>query len=269
MNLAINYSTQAASLVTQGKVKVDRFKCPEWPDMIAEAIQLRPVAVHFKLEAGRGKLDGKNWGKVSHFLQLTNTPYVNFHLESRVDDFQDIPLDTTDPCYKEQIIERMVTDLNMAAREFGADRVIGENVPYRGPAGKILRPAAEPSIIQRVLAETGCGLLLDISHARIAAHYLGMEEHLYISQLPVERIREMHFTGVQCPDGYWQDHLAAVEEDWQALDWTIQHIRGGEWPKPWLLAFEYGGVGEKFASRSEPLVIEVQTARIHNVIRDL
>jgi len=52
--LRINYSTQAADLLKQGKIQVERFKCPDWPDMIAEASQLCPVAVHVNLKAGVG-----------------------------------------------------------------------------------------------------------------------------------------------------------------------------------------------------------------------
>ena len=36
-----------------------------------------------------------------------------------------------------------------------------------------MRPSVEPEVITRVVEESGCGLLLDISHARIVANYLG------------------------------------------------------------------------------------------------
>ncbi len=211
-------------------------------------------------------MDGKAWDQARRLLDLTDTPYINLHLESRAEDFPEMPLDTTDPGHQEAILFRMIEDLNIVAREFGADRVIGENVPYRDVAGKILRPSVEPAVIQHALAETGCGLLLDLAHARISAHYLGMEMAAYLDALPVHRLREMHFTGVQSQDDLLQDHLAAVEEDWQALDMAVERLRNGDWPRPWMLAFEYGGVGEKFAWRSDPQVIETQGQRLWNKI---
>ena len=69
MLLSINYSNQAAQLYKQEKIFIDRFKCPDWPDMIAEAKELRPIDVHFSLKAGRGKLEKVNWDEVSRLME--------------------------------------------------------------------------------------------------------------------------------------------------------------------------------------------------------
>ena len=52
MQLAINYSLQALELRNEGRIRFDRFKCADWPDMIADARRHAPVYVHFPLEAG-------------------------------------------------------------------------------------------------------------------------------------------------------------------------------------------------------------------------
>jgi hypothetical protein len=114
-----------------------------------------------------------------------------------------------------------------------------------------------------VVQETGCGLLLDIPHARIASHYIGMDEREYLAGLPVERIREMHITGLHVNQyGYLQDHLGMLDTDWPSLDWVLERIRGGEWGRPWMMAFEYGGVGEKFAWRRDPQVMQRDVAKL-------
>jgi hypothetical protein len=56
INLAINYSPQAAQLMAECRIEFDYFKCPDWPGMISEAQKLKPVAVHFTLIAGNGSL---------------------------------------------------------------------------------------------------------------------------------------------------------------------------------------------------------------------
>ena len=57
MHLAINYSSAAAKLVQDGKINIDYFKTPDWDWMVEEAKTLRPVAVHFTLEAGNDNLE--------------------------------------------------------------------------------------------------------------------------------------------------------------------------------------------------------------------
>jgi len=263
MKLAVNYSSQAAGLLEQGRIELDLFKCPDWPWMIAEARRLRPVAVHFTLTAGNGNLDKADWSLVERLKEETGTPYVNLHLDPSVKHFPGIPPDAPEPWQSEQIIERLRADLDLVVRRFGPEKVIAENVPYRGPDGKAMRPAVEPEVITHLLEETGAGLLLDISHARIAARVLGRDEHDYMQALPVHRLKELHFTGLHQLDDRLQDHLSILETDWPALDWVFERIRLGEWAEPWLLAFEYGGVGEKFAWRSDPAVMEEQIPQLY------
>lgn len=269
MKLAINYSHEAATLFSQGNLPIDRFKCPDWPDMIAEASQLCPVAVHFNLKAGTGRLKDTAWDQVAHWIEQTGTPYVNLHLDPVKADYPGLPADTPEEQQVNQVIERMLEDVAAVVDRFGAQQVIAENVPYRGSSGKTLRPAVEPDIIRRIVAETGCGLLLDISHARIAAHHLGMDEREYMLQLPVYNLRELHFTGLHNLDGKLKDHLSVLDTDWPVLDWVLERIRTGEWPRPWLLAFEYGGVGEKFAWRSDAQVIATQTPLLYQAVKDI
>lgn len=268
MLFAINYSTQAAQLCMEGRLELDRFKCPDWPEMIAEAQKLRQVAVHFTLKAGRGKTRKANWDQVASWLEQTGTAYVNLHLEPRPEDYAGMPVDTVEPSHQQQVLERTLEDVWLAVQRFGAQRVIVENAPYR-PRGNLLRPAAEPEYLTQVVQQTGCGLLLDISHAMISAHHLGLSMQEYLLRLPVQRLAELHFAGVHNQDGWLQDHLPALPADWEALSWVLQRIQSGAWPHPWLLAFEYGGVGEKFADRSDMRVIETQGGRLYRMIQEM
>jgi uncharacterized protein (UPF0276 family) len=259
-----------AKLVKEENLPIQRFKCPDWPWMIEEAMRLKPVAVHFTLRAGSGKLHETDWEAVERLMQQTGTPYVNLHIEPLESDFPNLPVDTDDPAHIARITGRLVQDVNVVVERFGADRVIAENVTYYGPGcpetiqrQPILRPGVLPQVIRSLLEETGCGLLLDIPHARIAAHYLGVDEKEYFSSLPMERIKELHVTGLHTiENGYLQDHLPMLESDWPSLDWVLERIRKGEWGKPWMLSFEYGGVGDQFEWRSDPGVIAVQVPQL-------
>jgi len=265
MQFAINFSHSAAQLFQTGRLALDRFKTPNWPDMVAEAGQYTPVAVHFSLKAGRPSPQASDWDAIQAFLDQTGTPYVNIHLEVETKDLPDLPQETDHSNHRTRVLEQMLNGVQAVVDHFGAKRVIAENTPYR-PGSRVLRPSADPHIIREVIETTGCGLLLDIPHARISAHYLGMNEQAYLTQLPTDRLREMHFTGVVRSNGWLQDHQPAQPDDWQARDWVLGRIRCGDWAQPWMLAFEYGGVGGKFAENSDPQVIETQGNQLYQKI---
>lgn len=266
MKLAVNYSLPASKLAMDDHLPIDYFKCPDWPWMVEEAAVIKPVAVHFTLNAGSGRLDKTDWLLVENLLQQTGTPYVNIHIDPLNKDFPDLAVDTTDRSDIRSVTERLIHDVSVVVDRFGAERVIAENVTYYGADDpkiashdKTMRPGVLPEVIHQLLDETGCGLLLDIPHARIASYYLGMDEGEYFSSLPVDRIKEMHVTGLTMQDnGYLLDHLAMYDHDWIRLDWVLERIHQGDWSTPWMLAFEYGGVGKKFEKRCDPVVISSQ-----------
>ena len=266
MKLAINYSPAAAELYRQGKIVVDAFKVPDWPDLVAEARRLCPPAVHFTLLAGDGRLAQADWSLVDRLLAETATPYINVHIEAHARDHPEIPAEATEQSLIEPVLDNLRQDIQCVVSRYGAERVIAENIPYHGAGSDHLRACVDPQVITSLLEETGCGLLLDIAHARISAHYLGMTDTAYLEQLPVQRIREMHFAGLHTTPNGLQDHLSALPEDWKLLEWVLERIRSKEWGAPWMLAFEYGGVGAPFAWRTDPAVIAEQVPRLYEMV---
>jgi len=226
--------------------------------------------VHFDLDVGDGRLQRKDWEPVERLLQETGTQFVNLHLGPEAKDFPGYPVDTPEPNQQQQVTQRMLADVQAVVRRFGPRRVIVENVPYRAKKkGKVLRPGVEPEVIRKIVAETGCGLLLDISHARIAANALGMDEKEYMESLPVDSLRELHFTGLHLIEGELRDHLPILPADWPVLEWVLEKIRLGHWAMPWMLAFEYGGVGEKFDWRTDSAVIADQVPRLYEMVKNI
>ncbi len=263
MQFTINYSTQASALLQAGKIEIDRFKCPPWSDLVAEARQVAPVYVHFDLRAGNGKLAAGevDFDEIERFLIETDTPYVNVHLL-----IKDGAVQSAD-----EALERMAADIEAAARRFGAERIIAENIPYRANradeiGGKYARECVEPAVIRAVLDATGAGLLFDLSHARITAQSLGIDLQSYIDSLPLERMSEMHVTGLGEIDGIVTDHLPLQADDWAHFETFMGRI-GRDARDPWCLAFEYGGIGERFAARSDLTVIAEQVPRLFAISR--
>ena len=268
MKFALNYSPQAAALLDEGRIQIDLYKCPDWPDLIAEAEKQRPVYVHFPLIAGRANTEKVGWSKIEHLLNTTETPYINTHLAPNAHDLG-IPLDTLNPAHKEQLIEVMLRDIAPLVQRYGKDKIILENCIW-DEEWAIARPLLEPELIRFMVEETGCGFLMDTAHAIASARYFGVDERDYISRLPVRQLRELHITGLKCDDsGIWVDHFAMNESDWTINEWVIEQIRAGKWGKPWVLAFEYGGIGPLFDYRSESSVIAEQVPRLYKMAKSV
>ncbi len=271
MQLAINYSPAASQLVQAGQIDIDYFKTPDWDWLIEEAGKLRPVAVHFTLDAGNDSLGEVKWDKLERQLEATQTPFVNLHLDARQSYYPKFATDTADPSEVAFVTHTILSDIQQAVVRFGHERVIIENSPYQGLPGNTMRLCVQPDLISHVIDETNCGLLLDISHAIITARHLEIDPVDYITQLPVGRIKELHFAGIHKNEltGQMMDHLSIQEEDWRWLDWVLGHTTSGDWSSPWLLAFEYGGVGEPFTWRSDPQVIAEQVPAIYQRLSSL
>lgn len=267
MEFALNYSPQAADALHAGVLHLDRFKCPPWDDLATTAEALLPIYIHFPLRTGA--LAEVDWGSIERWLARTGTPNINVHLYLTA---KDLPGAETQPpaVVAERVEAQLTADLALLASRFGAERVIGENIPFgrRSDEKAALRACAEPEVITRVLQASGCGLLLDVAHATIAAASMGLTPLRYIGALPLERTREVHVTGVRPNDeGVLHDHLAFTEDDFTTTGAALRLLfqRGGQ---PWATACEYGGIGPNFDWRSEYDVIVGDAARLRAILAE-
>jgi uncharacterized protein (UPF0276 family) len=157
--------------------------------------------------------------------------------------------------------------LDAMVKRFGAERVVAENVIYRGEAGQYLRPSVDPRLISEVIAEAGCLFLLDMAHAVISCSYLG-EAHVdrYISALPCDLLGELHITGAVHDGNRLRDSMPLTECDWDLAQWCIQNAFNGSWRKPWVTSLEYGGIGPTYDWRNDPVVIESELRRLGTLL---
>lgn len=274
MRFALNYSPQAEELLDARAIDIDLFKCPARPDLVRDAQRRKPAYVHFALEVGGAEF-APDWRAIEALRAATATRCINVHLTAATGDYPDIPIMSQNPDHQSRILEQAILQVRELAAHFGTENVMVENDTYHAEARaslSVMRPAAEPGLLSALLRETGCGLLLDIDHARVSAHYMGMPLQAYIAQLPTDRLRELHMTGTRPhpQEGWLQSHHPMQEEDWRIFDWALKRIRSGAWARPEIYAFEYGGVGdEKFYRPSEKAVIAEQVPVLRGKIAAL
>ena len=270
MRFAINYSPQAEQLWQEGRIQVDLFKCPDWPDLIAQVSAIHAVYAHCMLFAGPCEQPKLDLDLLQHWLEATDTLVVNTHLWMTKSHFAPGELITT-----EAVIERAVRDVELLGERFGNERIVVENVPYptEGWYSEQLAEIADPTVLSEIVRRTGCGLLLDTAHAIRACEGTGRSSvKAYLNALPVQALRELHIVGILPePDelGMRHDHFEMTEADWEIAEWVIEQIRRGCWAEPDTLAFEYGGVGERFAWRSDPRVIAEQAPRLYELAKSV
>jgi uncharacterized protein (UPF0276 family) len=299
VKFAVNYSSAAADLFRGGQIEVDRFKCPAWPDLIAMAQKLHPVYVHLPLRVGAGLGEAINtetrqpadWRQLEPLLPRTDTPQVNVHLAPLTHDFPGLPVDTADPAHAEMLFEHALRDVRALVARFGPERVVVENAD--DGKGAILRAALQPNFIRRIVEAAGCGFLLDLAHARVVAHSLGMDARAYITRLPLEHTNEIHLAGIQPFAGRWLalmhqpgltkedlgwfagltpghllDHLPLVDGDWEFYTWALEQVHRGAWGRPWIATLEYGGVGRLWELLTDRAALAEQVPRLWALVKN-
>jgi hypothetical protein len=58
------------------------------------------------------------------------------------------------------------------------------------------------------------------------------------------------------------------QKDWEVLDWALKNIKDGKWRKPKIVAFEYGGVGEVFAWRTNIDILQTQVPLLYRMVHE-
>ncbi len=289
---AVNFSRPLEALRTAGEVRLDRYKLPAWPELIAEVETLHPAYIHLPLNAGTGTGVIMNtetdqpvdWPWIEAIAEQTGTPNINIHLDVRQEAAPEVDPDSIRAEDGRKMARRFIRDVETAVARYGTERVIVENDPYQ--PGWTPKAAVLPETIQAVTQATGCGLLLDLSHAWLSAHYLGMDVRTYIEMLPVDRLHEIHVSGVQPLVGRWleaarsqgwslvehvagkpMDHLPLVPENWALLDWAMERIRVGAWRRPWIVSMECGGIGGLFEAFTDTDILAEQTPRLYEAVQ--
>jgi uncharacterized protein len=260
MKFAVNYSLPLIRLLRAGSISIDLIKCPDWEGLVREAQAYGEITIHFDLEVGLGNTFQADFSRIKALMESTFTPHVNTHLVTP----RQFDLHSRDE--RRQISTLWRDEIQLMIDHLGADAVAIEHHPYTA-ANPNIQPAANTEIFSQVLHDTGCMLLLDLAHARITADTLGVDVRDYISAMPIDRLVEMHITGIKTHSGVLTDHFELQGEDWLTFKWALDEIQAGKWRKPEIVAFEYGGIGQTFVWRTDEKVLKTQVPILSEMVK--
>lgn len=240
IRLAANWSQALEKLLGKVQAPVDFLKIPLERDaraQLAQARGLKPVLLHGWGPSYRtGMMDIPAVDELRELIAASGTPYLSVHLDFQPEDFDGEP-------NQNAALER-VTKSVQNLREITGLEILLENMPTYAWSERP-RFVTDPEFIRAALDASGAGFLLDIAHARVAAHHRHEDERTYLNNLPLERALEIHVSGPRLErDGLRDRHLPMTDTDYALLEHVLERAKHAL-----TITLEYGGILDEGKTR--------------------
>ncbi|MCQ3932860.1 MAG: hypothetical protein DPW16_20615 [Chloroflexi bacterium] len=233
-----------------GQVQVDFLKVGPWIglDRMFDRAKHYPILLHLHHPL-IGHSIQPELVTIQQWIDQTHPSFVSFHLDvppSRI--FRlwkkagiPVPI-VTRPRATHQAIENIqllqtTLSISVAVENQAYHRRMGHDYPV------------DPLFINEVIHQTECHLLLDLGHARVSSAMRGESANEYISQLPLNRVIELHVSGPGMYRGRLRDlHHPLAEADYELLRFTLERC-----PNLQVVTLEYYGPAELLVSQLQRL----------------
>jgi uncharacterized protein (UPF0276 family) len=240
VELAVHYFSELLALAQDPEIDFAYVKIGDWLEEAAFEVLADSLRKRFLYHARSLVRDSAAETRelITHlggWQQRTGCAWLSAHLDYYTDNEVDAILHVGSQGYRydvEQSFARICEAAKIVAAQLPVPLFL-ENVPNWPWPGEI-DVGVRPDFICRVLDETGCDLLLDMAHARIAAAALDCDPEDYLQQLPLGRVVEIHVSGPRHESGAWLDcHEPLQDEDFALLEWLLQRTQ------PRVVTLEY------------------------------
>jgi uncharacterized protein len=185
-----------------------------------------PVILHCSSMSVAGFVppDEHTLRQIEDVAQAVSTPWIGEHLAfitadplaggDPIEDGSTDPVTltyTVCPQLSEETIELVKQNLAVLRSRF-REPIILENSPqYFDVPGSTMTP---PQFLGQVADRCDVDLLLDLTHWMITANNTGTDPLASLEAVPLERVREVHLSGLSKQDGrWWDDHSVPVPEE--------------------------------------------------------
>jgi hypothetical protein len=190
-------------------------------ELLAAHFPLIPHAINLSLGSAEG-LDADYLGKLAALIKQLNPPWWSEHIcftrAGGVDIGHLSPLP-----YTHEAVEVVCRNIEQARRLIDVPLIV-ENITYMltVPGGEM----TEAQFLAEVVERSDCGLLLDVTNLHINGVNHNYDVHAFLSQLPLERVVQLHFVGGHWHDGVLIDshsHSTPVEV-WKLMDEVLASV---------------------------------------------
>jgi uncharacterized protein (UPF0276 family) len=236
--ISVHVSPHLLELLREGAVEVNYLKVGPWlgRENVPSLNSDRPLLFHSDLIlSGSQPLSPAVLAETQAWLALTGSPWLSAHIgfscEAITWEQTFVPAPGTRLLSGDEARANIVRNARQLAAAVAVPLLL-ENIPRF--FNRAHDHVTAPDFVAQVIAETGCGLLLDLAHARVSAAALGYAVPDYLARLPLARTVEIHVSGPRWRDGVLSDaHEPLQEEDYRLLAWVLGRTR------PRLVTLEY------------------------------
>lgn len=211
----------AATLEAEGLIQHLAMADPPRPDdPHFEAIRARFVLLlHDFLGQLSEPVGGGALERARTLADLYRSPWAAEHLQrvhtTEGDAFVDYVFA---PVYTEDLLADYVANARALQQALGRPLVLEPIPTYLAlPVPQL----GEIEFVRRFYAQSGCGMLLDVSHAWLSAHYAGTPAREFVAALPLERIVELHVAGVEADADLGGPWIGTAVPDRELLDLAL------------------------------------------------
>jgi uncharacterized protein (UPF0276 family) len=250
MKYACNVSYELMNILENDSTFCDYIKIGAFgrtEALLEVAFSLKPLLIHgfgWFERGGMSSTKDIDYDKMNRYIQKYQSPFIGIHSLCFEEDARQIQ--------NTSILDFMIQRFNDFSKHIHTDILI-ENMDYSSyyPYPTTLMETVKPEFICRLIDKTDLGLLLDTSHAKVSAYQLNMDIYKYLDALPLEAIREIHFsgTGFEKDAGYKDIHGIMDEEDYRIAQYLQERLQKFSSQKLEMITLEYGTVAAQTTSR--------------------
>ena len=267
--VGLAYGPIVTSFIRQHRDRVDYVEIPfeqlRHDPPTAEVQREIPVVLHCSsmsvagfVVPSRATLDA-----IALHATRTRTPWIGEHLafisaDSLADMGDSGPTEltyTVCPQLSEETVDRVAANLRYLRTRFDVPIILENSPQYFAVPGSTM---TMPAFVAQVARRCNVDLLLDLTHFLITTSNMGLDPLSSACELPLERVVEIHLSGMARQSGrWWDDHAAPVPEVvFDLLDDIADRVR------PRAVTFEYNWA----SAMPETLMVE-QIKRIREILR--
>lgn len=249
IQLTTNLSDPLLELLREGEVPIDGVEVGPWFSVrqvrgYRQALPGLPFTFHASNMIDRVGLVPGALSRIVTYQRCTESPWISVHVTLWLPGMVGLmlrygwrmPLPNV-----ERATRRFVWQVQRLQRSLPVPVILENTPPFPFPGYDF---EAQAPRIREVLDQTGCGFLLDIGHARVAAATWGMDVRDYLRDLPLARVVQVHVSGPRMCEGCLVDaHEPLQEVDHALLDFVLSRAR------PQMVTLEY--IREREALREQ------------------